>query len=55
MDITSPIGTYNKSYYEKLEWLKQSERWSTSEIEAYQNEELRKLFKEAYENVTLLS
>ena len=43
--------TYNKDYYQKLEWLKESERWSTSEIEAYQNEELRKLIKEAYENV----
>ena len=42
---------YNKNYYEKLEWLKQSERWTTSEIEAYQNEELRRLIKEAYENL----
>ncbi len=42
---------YDKFYFQKLEWLLESERWSASEIEAYQNERLRGLIKEAYNDV----
>ncbi|MGC8603252.1 MAG: phenylacetate--CoA ligase family protein [Desulfomonilaceae bacterium] len=45
------IRQYNKSFYKKLEWLHESERWSASEIEAYQNERLRNIIGVAYENV----
>jgi phenylacetate-CoA ligase len=44
-------SVYNQYYYNKLEWLFESEKWSASEIEAYQNEHLRRLIEEAYENV----
>jgi phenylacetate-CoA ligase len=43
--------TYNKYFYERLGWLLESERWSSSEIEAYQNEQLREVISNAYENV----
>ena len=43
--------TYHKNFFEKLEWLLETEKWSAPEIEAYQNERLRKLIEEAYENV----
>ncbi|MGC8660640.1 MAG: phenylacetate--CoA ligase family protein [Desulfomonilaceae bacterium] len=46
------IHQYNKSFYKKLEWLLESERWSASEIEAYQNERLRNIIRDAYENVS---
>jgi phenylacetate-CoA ligase len=42
---------YNKSFVEKLSWLLESERWSSTEIEAYKNNQLRILIKEAYDNV----
>ncbi len=43
--------TYDQQFFEKLEWLLESERWSAGEIEAYQNEKLENLIREAYENV----
>lgn len=43
--------TYDQKFFEKLKWLLESEIWSASEIEAYQNEKLQKLIREAYENV----
>ena len=42
---------YHKKFFERLEWLLETEKWSASEIEAYQNERLRILIEEAYENV----
>lgn len=42
------VRQYNKAFYDKLAWLLESEMWSASEIEAYQNERLRSLIKEAY-------
>ncbi|MCL5126067.1 MAG: phenylacetate--CoA ligase family protein [Deltaproteobacteria bacterium] len=46
------IHQYNKSFYRKLAWLLESERWSASEIEAYQNERLGNIIRDAYENVS---
>ena len=43
--------TYDEKFFKTLEWLLESEKWSASEIEAYQNERLRNLINEAYENV----
>lgn len=45
------IHEYNKAFYKKLAWLHVSERWSASEIEAYQNERLRDIVRNAYSNV----
>jgi phenylacetate-CoA ligase len=43
--------TYDEKFFKTLEWLLESEKWSASEIEAYQNERLRDLINEAYDNV----
>jgi phenylacetate-CoA ligase len=43
--------TYDEKFFKTLEWLLESEKWSASEIEAYQTERLRNLINEAYENV----
>lgn len=42
---------YNKYFFQKSEWLHQTERWSASEIEAYQNEQVRRIIKHAYAHV----
>jgi len=40
-----------KSFYKKLAFLEESQWWSLNELENYQNEELRRLVRHAYENV----
>ncbi|MFA6222290.1 MAG: hypothetical protein WC647_08240 [Desulfomonilaceae bacterium] len=44
-------NTYDQNFFQKLEWLLESEKWSASEIEAYQNERLSNLIEEVYDNV----
>jgi phenylacetate-CoA ligase len=40
-----------REFEQHLQGLLQSEKWTASEIEAYQNESLRRLIRHAYENV----
>jgi phenylacetate-CoA ligase len=40
---------YNHFFYEKLERLKRMQWWSTEEIRAYQDEQVRKIVKHAYD------
>ena len=40
-----------KRFYEQLNFLEKSQWWSTAELENYQNEELKKLIRHAYDNV----
>jgi phenylacetate-CoA ligase len=40
-----------KRFFKQLEFLEESQWWSEQELENYQNEQLRKLIKHAYENV----
>jgi len=42
---------FGKTFFEKLDWLEETQWWTASEIENYQNEELRKIVKHAYETV----
>lgn len=42
---------FGKTFFEKLDWLEETQWWTDSEIENYQNEELRKIVKHAYETV----
>src|ERR1700733_11902174 len=40
-----------RAFEQRLEELLASEKWSASEIEAYQNEQLRRIIHHAYESV----
>jgi len=40
-----------KKFFKQLDFLEKSQWWSKQELENYQNEELRKLIKHAYDNV----
>lgn len=42
---------YGGDFAERLRWLKTSEWWSASDIEAYQNEKLREVVRLAYDSV----
>ncbi len=42
---------FGREFYQRLQELLESEKWSAAEIEAYQNEKLRALILHAYENV----
>lgn len=42
---------FGNFFQKKLEWLEKSQWWTKSEIENYQNEQLRKLVKHAYDTV----
>lgn len=42
---------FGRTFEQRLAELRESENWSASEIEAYQNEQLRRLIRHAYENV----
>jgi phenylacetate-CoA ligase len=42
---------YNRYFFEKSVWLQKTERWTASEIDAYQNDQLRKIIKHAYKHV----
>lgn len=43
--------TYGPRYFEIFNGLLESDRWSSSEIEAYQNQQIKSLVSESYENV----
>ena len=38
---------YGKAFRERLDWLKTTEWWSEDEIEAYQNDQIRRLVEHA--------
>jgi phenylacetate-CoA ligase len=43
---------YNKHFYKRLLFLEESIKWSTEEIEQYQNEQLQKIVYHAYKTVS---
>src|SRR5438876_7738979 len=42
---------FGDEFHHRLAFLSESEKWSATEIEAYQNAQLRKLIRHAYETV----
>lgn len=49
--IIPPRVLVGNRFFDQLNFLEQSQRWSPSELEEYQNERLKRLLKHAYDNV----